>query len=136
MHTQYMCIDRSWKWNPEDIFIWTEIVFLITCSILSQSKATYWFASEPFWRLCTWCFTYSKVNIDWCRRRSNFFTLFCVSGMEKTSHFPFLILYSSWILIKWSLFMFKCRRILLASHLLMPNFESCSLHIIYIPINI
>ena len=131
-----MCIDRSWKCIPEDIFNWNRIVFLITCSILSQSKATYWFSSDPFWRLCTCHFTYSKGNLDWCRRISHLFSLLRVSGKEKTSHFPFLILYSSWIQIRWSLFLLKRLRILFVSHLFMPNFESCSLHIIYIPINI
>ena len=89
-----MCIDRSWNCSSEDIFNWTQTVFLITCSILSQSEATYWFASEPFWRLCTWRFTYSKGNLDWCRRRSHLFSLLCGSGREKTSHIPFLIICS------------------------------------------
>ena len=131
-----MCIDCSWNCIPEDIFNWTQIVFLITCSILSQSKATYWFSSEPFWRLCTWHFTYSKGNIYWCRRRSHFFSLLCVSGREKTSYLPFLFLYSSWIQIIWSLFLLKRRRILFASHLFIPNVDSFSLYIIYISINI
>ena len=131
-----MCIDRIWNCIPGYIFNWTQIVIMITCSILSQSKATYWFASEPLWRLCTWHFTYSEGNIYWCRRRSHFFSLLCVSGREKTPHFTFLILYSSWIQIRWSLFLLKRLRVLFASHLFMPNFESCSLHIIYIPIYI
>ena len=61
---------------------------------------TYWSASEPFRRLCTWRFTYSKGNLYWFRRRSHIFSLFCGSVMEKTSHIPFLIICSR----HWSLY--------------------------------
>ena len=131
-----MCIERSWNCSPEDISNWTQIVFLITCSILSQSEATYWFSSNFFWRHRTWRFTYSKEYIEWCKRRLHFFSLLRGSGRENPYHFTFLILSSSWIQIRWSLFMLKCCRNLFASHLFMPNFDSCGLHIIYISINI
>ena len=39
---------------------------------------TYLSASEPFRRLCTWRFKYSKVNLDWCRRISHL-SIYCVS---------------------------------------------------------
>ena len=89
-----MWIYRSWNCISEDIFNWTQKVFLITCSILSQSEATYWFASEPLWSHFTWHFTYAKGNLDWCRRRSNLFSLLCGSGREKTPHITFLIICS------------------------------------------
>ena len=88
-----MCIDRSWNCSSEDIFNWFKTVFLITCYILSQSKAKYWFTSETFWSLCTCHFKYSKVNLDWCRIRSHF-SLLCGSGRDETSHIPFLIICS------------------------------------------
>ena len=131
-----MYIDCSWNCSPEDISNWTQIVFLIIFFILSQSEATHWFASDILWIFRTWRFTHSKGNWAWCRRISHFFYLLSGSGRKKTSHFILLILYSSWIQIRWSLFKLKCRRILFASHLFMPNFDSCSLHIIYISINI
>ena len=53
---------------------------------------TYWSASKPFWRLCTWRFTYSKGNIDWCRRIYHFFSLLRGSVREKTSQIPLLII--------------------------------------------
>ena len=62
--------------------------------------ATDWSDSEPFRRLCTWCFIPSKGNIDWCRRISHFFYLLCGSGREKTYHIPFLIICSR----HWSLY--------------------------------
>ena len=59
-----------------------------------QSEAKYWFTSEPFWRLCTWSFTYSKGNLDLCRSGSHSFSLLRGSGWEKPSHIPFLIICS------------------------------------------
>ena len=89
-----MCIDPSWNCRVEDIFNWTQTVFLITCSILSQSEATYWFASVRLWSNFTWYFTYDNGNLDWCKGRSHFFYLLCGYGREKTYHIPLLIICS------------------------------------------
>ena len=96
---KYMCIDPSWNCRSEDIFNLTQIVFKITYSILYQLEAVYWFASEPFWRLCTWRFTYSKGNLKWCRRRYHLFSLLHVSRRDNPYHSTFLIICSR----NWSL---------------------------------
>ena len=79
------------------IFNWTQIVLLITCSILFQSEATYWFYSEPFWRLRTWRFTYSKGNWAWCRRRIPL--LLFISWVWKGEYIPLSIPYPFQFLI-------------------------------------
>ena len=79
---QYLLKNSIWKvlirYTHDHVRFWT----------------TYWSASESFWRLCTGCFTYSRGDLDWCRRRYHFFSLFCRSVMEKISQIPFLIICS------------------------------------------
>ena len=85
---QFLLNKSIWKlllrYTPDHLKFWTK----------------YWSASEPFWRLCIWRFTYPKGNLDWCRRISHFFSLLCGSGREKTSHISLLIICSQ----HWSLY--------------------------------